>query len=182
MKRNLAIIAVVAVVVALMLFFGARQARSPYAAGPISGEAKGSAAPDFELKDLQGNTVRLSDYKGKAVLVNFWATYCAPCKVEIPWFVELQKELGPEGLQIVGISMDDELTPQQLAAFSGAMKMNYPVLVGTEKVAESYGGIESLPISFYIGRDGKIVDQVVGLRSHKDVVEKARAALNTPGA
>ena len=68
---------------------------------------KGKPAPDFELKSLEGKTVRLSDYHGKAVLLNFWATYCGPCKVEMPWLVELQKQYGPEGLQIVGVAMDD---------------------------------------------------------------------------
>ncbi len=108
MKRDPVVLIIVAMVVTAMLVFGYHMSRrdaDPSAAGV--GAMKGKAAPDFELKSLEGKTVHLSDYHGKAVLLNFWATYCGPCKVEMPWLVELQKQYGPDGLQIVGVAMDD---------------------------------------------------------------------------
>src|SRR5512138_1648113 len=92
-----------------------------------SDAVKGKPAPDFALKDLNGNTVRLADLRGKAVLLNFWATWCPPCKVEIPWFVDLQKQYGPQGLQIVGVAMDDA-GPDAIAKFAKEMGINYTVL------------------------------------------------------
>src|SRR5580704_7529065 len=90
-----------------MLFVGVRMARNNRASAPAKGGLIGNLAPDFELPALDGKNVKLSDLRGKAVLLNFWATYCGPCKIEMPWFVELQKEYGPQGFQIVGVAMDE---------------------------------------------------------------------------
>ena len=90
-------------------------------------------APDFELQTLDGKNLKLSDLRGKAVLLNFWATYCGPCKVEMPWFVELQKEYGPQGFQIIGVAMDDAST-EDIAKFAKEMGVNYPILIGKESV------------------------------------------------
>jgi len=132
---------------------------------------KGAVAPDFMSTDLKGNRVQLSSFKGKAVVVNFWATWCEPCKVEMPWLVDLQKKYGSQGLQVLGIAMDDadDATIQQ---FSVKMGVNYPVLKGTEAIADLYGGLDGLPATFFVDRSGKIADQVVGLMS-KSVIEDA---------
>ena len=106
MKRNPLILFFIAAIVAAMLFAGIRIARNNRANDPAKGQLIGNLAPDFELQTLDGKNLKLSDLRGKAVLLNFWATYCGPCKIEMPWFVELQKEYGPQGFQIVGVAID----------------------------------------------------------------------------
>ncbi len=180
MKRDAVVIVVVVVVVAGMLIAGRHLAKSPATGPALSGSntaIRGQAAPDFQLTDLQGNPVRLSGLRGKAVLLNFWATWCPPCKIEIPWFVDLQKQYGPQGLQIVGIAMDDGRPRDDIAKFTREMGVNYTILLGNDKVADAYGGVEALPTTFYIGRDGKIVSRIFGLVSHHEVEENVRAAL-----
>jgi thiol-disulfide isomerase/thioredoxin len=118
-------------------------------------------APKFSLTDISGQTLSLDDYKGKVVLLDFWATWCGPCRIEIPGFVELQKRYRDAGLAIIGISMDDSADP--VKEFYTQFKMNYPVAVGDEKLAELYGGVLGLPTSMLIGRDGRIYSKHVGL-------------------
>ncbi|HYA26086.1 MAG TPA: TlpA disulfide reductase family protein [Terriglobales bacterium] len=166
MKRDPFVIVIVAVVIALMLVVGLRMARRTQPS-PAS-QMKGDVAPDFTLQSLDGRTVHLSDYRGKAVLLNFWATWCAPCKIEMPWFVELQKEYGPEGLQIVGVAMDDA-SPKEIADFAKEMGVNYPVLIGKEAVGDAYGGVQFLPESFYIDRNGKVLDKAFGLKGRGEI-------------
>jgi peroxiredoxin len=170
-KRDPFVIVVVAVVIALMLVVGLRMARRTQRA-PVS-QMKGDAAPDFTLQSLDGKTVHLSDYRGKAVLLNFWATWCAPCKIEMPWFVELQKEYGPEGLQIVGVAMDDA-SPKEIADFAKEMGVNYPVLIGKEAVGDAYGGVQFLPESFYIDRNGKVLDKAFGLKGRGEIEDNIK--------
>jgi cytochrome c biogenesis protein CcmG/thiol:disulfide interchange protein DsbE len=117
-------------------------------------------APDFSVKDLSGQTLQLSHYRGKVVLLNFWATWCSPCRSEIPRFVDLQNKYDKEGLQIVGISLDAD--PKLVHAFYQQLRMNYPVAIGDAKLAEQYGGVLGLPVSFLIGRDGRIYAKHVG--------------------
>jgi len=145
--------------------------------------AVGSQAPDFTLKVARGKgkMVQLSSLKGKAVLVNFWATYCGPCKIEMPWLVELQTKYGPEGLQIIGVSMDDE-DEKAVDAFARKMGVNYPVLMGTEHVADLYGGIDGLPMSFFVDREGKIVDRVLGLEDESLIEASIKKSLGGEGA
>jgi peroxiredoxin len=190
-KRNLAVVAVVGAALAIMLWAGIHQARSRAANGPdrnFIAAAKGKVAPEFELKDLQGNTVHLSDYRGKAVLLNFWATWCPPCKEEMPWFIELQKKYAAQGLRVVGIAMDDAGS-DAIAKFSHEMGVNYPVLLGTDTVADAYGGVEALPTTFYIARDGRVVKRVFGLITPgeiedniKDTLEQQSGGGNTAAA
>jgi thiol-disulfide isomerase/thioredoxin len=142
---------------------------------------KGSVAPDFSLKNLaDGKDVRLSSLRGKAVLVNFWATWCEPCKIEMPSLVDLQKKYGPQGLQIVGVAMDDA-DDKEISTFAHKMGVNYLVLRGTEKVGELYGGIEHLPMTYYLDRSGKVVDETVGMAGEatfEDAIKRALAQGN----
>ncbi len=117
-------------------------------------------APKFSLTDISGQTLTLDDYKGKVILLDFWATWCGPCRIEIPEFVELQKKYRDQGLAVIGISMDD--SPEPVKEFYAQFKMNYPVAVGDEKLAELYGGVLGLPTTLVIGRDGRIYSKHVG--------------------
>lgn len=179
MRRNVGIVAVLIVVIAAMLVAGKYLARRAAPGLSASSSVKGQPAPDFQLADLQGRQVKLSELRGKAVLLNFWATWCPPCKIEIPWFVDLQKQYGPQGLQIVGVAMDDdpEKNVVAISKFAKEMGINYTVLLGNDKVGDSYGGIQALPTTFYIGRDGKLVARVYGLVSHSEVESNIQSAL-----
>jgi peroxiredoxin len=176
-KRDPVVIIVVAMVVTVMIVFGFQMARrnagQTASAGP---SMTGQAAPDFTLESLDGKTVRLSDFRGKGVLLNFWATWCQPCKIEMPWFAELQKQYGPQGLQIVGVAMDDA-SPKEIGEFAHDLGVNYPILVGKEEVGNAYGGVQFLPATFYIGRDGKVVDKVFGLKGRGEIEDSIKKAL-----
>jgi len=129
--------------------------------GPGDRHAAGlRPAPDFSLIDLSGRALRLSDYRGKVVILDFWATWCEPCKQEIPHLVELQNKYAAQGLQVLGVSMDDSEPP--VREFQQQFKMNYPVAVGTSKLADQYGGVLGLPITFLIDRQGRIVARHIG--------------------
>ena len=146
----------------------------------VSNKLQGQPAPDFSLATVDGQTVKLSDFRGKAVLLNFWATWCEPCKIEMPWFVDLQKKYGPQGLQVIGVAMDDA-SPKEIGEFAHKMSVNYPVLVGKEAVGDQYGGIPYLPSTFYISRDGKVVDRVYGLVSRSEIENNIQKALGQQG-
>ena len=186
-RRSAVVILVVVLVVTGMLIAGRHLARKNGGATagiPAGNNIKGVAAPDFELTTLDGAKVRLSDLRGKAVVLNFWATWCGPCKIEIPWLEDLQKQYAPQGLQIVGVSMDDD-GPAKVKQFAQQEGINYTVVMGNDKVADLYGGVDGLPETFYIGRDGKIVTRVLGLVGHKEIEQNIQSALqqgaNTAG-
>ena len=122
--------------------------------------AQRPASPAFTLTDLEGKPLQLAAFRGKVVLLDFWATWCAPCKIEVPHLVALQKKYGSQGLQIVGISMDDDLAP--VKAFAQEFSINYPVVLGNAELARSYGGVLGLPVAFLIDRDGRIVKRLDG--------------------
>lgn len=152
--RGLALIVVVA-----GLYFMARQ-HATHTGMMGTGPGEHSLAPDFSLPDLTGLRVDLSSYRGKVVLLDFWATWCDPCREEIPRFVELERKYGDQGLQIIGVSMDDG--PEPVRDFYQRFKMNYPVVMGNAKTGELYGGVLGLPIAFLIGRDGRISAKHIG--------------------
>jgi thiol-disulfide isomerase/thioredoxin len=141
------------------LYFMTRHRGVPAGIGG-TGTSEHSLAPEFSLPDLTGQKLDLSYYRGKVVLLDFWATWCDPCRDEIPHFVELQDKYGDQGLQIIGVSMDDG--PEPVREFHQRFKMNYPVVMGNAKTGELYGGVLGLPIAFLIGRDGRIFAKHIG--------------------
>jgi peroxiredoxin len=121
----------------------------------VKSEKDRKVAPDFSLKDAAGKPVKLSDFRGKVVLLNFWATWCEPCRLEIPWFIDLQQVYKDHAFVVLGVSMDDDGW-DSVKPFLLANKLNYRVVIGTEEVSAKYGGIESLPTTFIIDREGRI--------------------------
>lgn len=126
-----------------------------------------AAAPSWTLKDVDGNPVSSDSFKGKVVVIDFWATWCPPCREEIPGYIEMQKKLGEKGLVIVGISLDSK-GPAVVKAFMEKFGMNYTVVMGDEAIAEAFGGIEAIPTTFVIARDGKIAFRKVGYIEHSE--------------
>ena len=137
-------------------------------------------APEFELLDLNGNQVHLSDFRGKAIVLNFWATWCAPCRREIPWFIDFQKEYGARGLQIIGVSMDDG-GRDAIASFVRGMGIDYIVLLGDSHVSSLYGGLEVLPTTYYISPHGDVIASVNGMISKTEVEQDIKEVLGSSG-
>jgi thiol-disulfide isomerase/thioredoxin len=141
----------------------------------------GAAGPEFRLTipGLDGTTTTLDQYKGKVVLVNFWATWCEPCKVEIPWLIEFNHKYGPKGLVILGVAMDDEgkkvvepwVKGKRFDVDGHQESMDYSILLGSDKIADGFGGILGLPTSMLYSRDGKKIRTIVGLISHDEIVK-----------
>lgn len=124
------------------------------------GSTERAVAPDFTLNDLSGRPLTLSSYRGKVVLLDFWATWCDPCRDEIPRFIALQDKYRDRGLRIIGVSMDD--FPAPVREFQAKFKMNYPIVMGSAQIGELYGGILGLPVAFVIGPDGRIYSKHFG--------------------
>ncbi len=139
------------------------------------GDSSHPLAPEFSLTSLSGQTIDLKDYRGKVVLLDFWATWCGPCRIEIPEFVDLERKYASQGLRIIGISMDD--SPDPVRQFYQQFNMDYPVVMGSDKVGELYGGIFGLPTSFLIGRDGRIYAKHVGLTGERTFVREIQELL-----
>ena len=201
-KRSAAVLAAMVVAVTLLIWAGVHNARSRRLAmqeeadkqasravlvpqgngsGGTAAEAgpdaapkmQGKVAPAFSLVDLSGKKVALADFKGKPVLVNFWATWCGPCKIEMPWFEEFNKKYAGQGLVILGVSTDD-LPKSSIETTANRIGVSYPILLKDDKVEDAYGGIELLPQSFYVGKDGKVLIQTAGLtddQGGKDQIE-----------
>ncbi|MFH1038629.1 MAG: TlpA disulfide reductase family protein [PVC group bacterium] len=132
-------------------------------------------APDFDLEKLGGGRIRLADYRGKIVIIDFWATWCPPCRKEIPDFVELYKEYAGKGVEILGISLDQK--PRGvLPPFVEKYKINYPILLTDGKVDRAYGGVTGIPTTFVIDREGRVYKQYVGFRP-REVFEEDITAL-----
>ncbi len=180
MKRLGLIVATLISVVAFALFAN-RATRIPSARGAkTSQENKLAASPDFTLKDLDDHDVSLSQFKGKVVLVNFWATWCGPCKIEIPWLVELQDKYAARGFTVLGVAMDEEgksavgpfVRRERFRVGGTSHTMNYPIVLGNDATADKFGGLLGFPTSVLIAKDGRVVKRVDGLVSY-DEIEKA---------
>jgi peroxiredoxin len=211
-KRNTLVIGVVFVALVLMIWSGVvnyrrrqqenaklKQLQAMMASTPTGDTSdaviaenplQGQTAPPFTLKDTTGHKVSLSDYKGKAVIVDFWATWCAPCKVEIPWLEQFHNQYASQGLEILGVSEDDlDLDDKtkvveekkDIADKAAQMKINYPVLIDDASVSTPYGGIDDLPTTFFIDRNGKVVASTVGLVPRNQIEADIKKALGTGG-
>lgn len=147
--------------------------------GTVKPTSSRKAAPAFELKDADGKAVKLADYNGKVVLLNFWATWCGPCKVEIPWFIDFETQYKDKGFAVVGVAMDEEGW-DIIKPYIQQKKVNYRVLLGTDQVAQMYGGVESLPTTFILDREGKIATVHVGLVSKSEYQNDINQLLSQP--
>jgi peroxiredoxin len=180
LKRHLSVLMVIIGAMATLPTYGVSPPSGGKTESPAAGVAVGRVAPDFKLTDLRtGKTVQLSDFRGKAVLVNFWATWCPACKHEMPAFIALQKIHAAEGFQVIGIAQDDA-EAREIAKFADDMNVNYPVLQGTEKASDLYGGVAGLPTTFFIGRDGRVFKQVLGEVSRGEVEQTVKEILSLP--
>ena len=210
MKRNTLVLGVVLFILAIFAWAGwanweyRRQAVERLAASAPHGEfiissagnapqflssLTGKPAPAFTLEDLNGKKVSLNSYKGKAVLINFWATWCAPCKIETPWLIELRNQYAAQGFEVLGISTEgDDLQKDDkaglekqksaIAKFVQEMKVSYPVLINGDSLSKSYGGLDEMPTSFFVDRKGTVVAAQMGLTSKADIETNIRKALD----
>jgi peroxiredoxin len=137
----------------------------------------GDQAPDVDLRSPDGSSFKLAELRGKAVLLNFWATWCAPCRVEMPWLVELDEKYRDRGLRIIGVSMDDVGDTQEVVAFAKERGVKYQVLLGDSATADAYGGVRFMPQTFFIDSDGKITKATTGLTGQKDLENGVKALL-----
>lgn len=138
----------------------------------------GDAAPDFALTDFNGKPLRLADYRGKLVLLNFWASWCGPCLEEMPRLSALQRNFGARGLQVIGVSMDDEAAPAK--GLLAKRPVDYPIALGDEKLGERYGGILGLPQSFLIDRHGLILARYKGEADISQIEATVKSQLSAP--
>ncbi len=143
--------------------------------GEVCGADAKPARFDFTVTDMDGKTVNLADYKGRPVLINFWATWCPPCKQEIPAFIELQDKYREQGFVVLGVSTDDPV--DALKQFAAEYKMNYPVLQGTEELMNEYGPIWAIPVSIFVKRDGTICKKHMGPATKEDFERDIKALL-----
>ena len=139
-------------------------------------EAVGQPTPEFSLKDANGQTVHIADYKGKVVLLDFWATWCGPCKVEIPWFIDFERQFKDQGFAVLGVSMDEDGWAV-IKPYVKDRQMNYRILLGDDKVSASYGGLDALPTTLLISREGKIASVHEGVSMGKEEFKNAIAQL-----
>jgi len=145
----------------------------------LKSEGQRKPAPNFSLKDADGNAVNLTDYRGKVVLVNFWATWCGPCEAEIPWFIEFEKKYKDKGFAVLGVSMDDDGW-KSVRPYVASHKINYRVMIGSEVVSQQFGEIESLPTSFVLDREGRIASNHIGLVDKVDYQNEIVKLLEDP--
>lgn len=141
----------------------------------VSGQ--GVLKPQFALKDMNGKTVRLRAYRGKVVLINFWATWCPPCRAEMPDLVRLQREHARQGLQIIGITYPPE-RKNRVRKFARSLKVNYPIILGTRQIKERFSSEETLPLTVVIDRDGKVKEIISGILLRQEFDEKIKPLLN----
>jgi thiol-disulfide isomerase/thioredoxin len=154
--RRIALIVVAAILLAGVYALLHRTREHVEKAGPAM-----PLAPQLSFVDLGGHSFSTSEYKGKVLLVNFWAAWCGPCTAEIPQFIAMQQKYGPQRFQLIGISIDDD--ERELRAFCARSHINYPIVIGNQKITDAFGGVLGLPTTFIIGRDGKIHGKQVGV-------------------
>jgi thiol-disulfide isomerase/thioredoxin len=185
MKKTLIVITTVLALV-IAVWYADTVTRRPAAHATLI-EKPGVAplAPDFTVKDLQDRDVSLSQFKGKVVLVNFWATWCEPCRVEIPWLIELQQKYGPQGFTVLGVAMDDEgkkdvapyVEKERFTVNGKQEAMSYPILIGSEEVAQKFGGLIGFPTSILVSRDGREIKRITGLVNYEEIEKSIKSLL-----
>jgi thiol-disulfide isomerase/thioredoxin len=157
----------------------------PASGAPKSDVVVGTPAPEVTFKDLDGQDVSLSSYRGQVVLVNFWATWCDPCYIEIPWLIEMQQKYGSKGFTVLGIAMDEEgksavvpfLAKERFNVNGQKLPMNYPIVLGNDDIATKFGGLLGYPTSFLISKDGKEIKKIQGLISYEEITKAIESQL-----
>ncbi|PYT99479.1 MAG: hypothetical protein DMG38_11485 [Acidobacteria bacterium] len=188
MKKVLLIIGTVVVLIGVTVYADRATRVSVKSKGAKLGDAYaaiGKPEPEVTFTNLEGENVPLSRYKGKVVLVNFWATWCEPCQVEIPWLIDMQQKYASKGFTVLGVDVDDE-SNKTVSAYADKerfnvngqnLPMNYPVLRGDDAVADKFGGLLGYPTTFVISRDGKIVKKVQGLIDLEEISKAIESLL-----
>jgi thiol-disulfide isomerase/thioredoxin len=185
MKRIGLIVAVLAATLFLAYFTGRAPRMSNARAEKRGQSSVAFSTPNFTLQDLDGRAESLADFKGKVVLVNFWATWCAPCRIEIPWLIELQEKYAPQGFTVLGIAMDEEgkstvvpfVQKERFKLGTTSQPMNYPILIGDEDAAEKFGGLVGLPTTVLISQEGRQVKRIDGLLSYEEMDKTIQSLL-----
>jgi thiol-disulfide isomerase/thioredoxin len=187
MKKIGIIIVTVAVLIGLTIYAdrATRVSAKPGSIAVAAADSSVKPAPDIHLKDLDDKEVSLADYKGKVVLINFWATWCDPCRVEIPWLIDMQAKYASRGFTVVGIAMDDEgksvvapfIAKERFDVDGKQLPIAYPILLGNDDASDKFGGILGYPTSFLISRDGKQVMKFQGLKSYDEIAQAIESQL-----
>ncbi|MBV8072113.1 MAG: TlpA family protein disulfide reductase [Acidobacteriaceae bacterium] len=177
MRRLTLPAAIVLIAIGIFSFDSCTGSKSK-AAGEASkaAEAARKPAPNFTLRDENGAAVSLADYKGKVVLLNFWATWCGPCQIEIPWFEQFEQQYKSQGFAVLGVSMDDDGW-QAVKPFVVTHKVNYRILLGNDSIGQLYGGLDALPTSFIIDREGRLAYTHVGLAGKNEYLSEIQSLL-----
>ncbi len=170
---------------AIFVLWANRVTQTPSLHSAETSKENKPVSPDFTLKDLEGRDIRLSQFKGKVVLVNFWATWCGPCRIEIPWLIELQDKYGTRGFTVLGVAMDEEgksavapfVQKERFKVEGTAQSMNYPIVLGNDMMADKLGGLVGFPTSILISKDGRTIKRVDGLVSYGEIDKAIQSQL-----
>jgi cytochrome c biogenesis protein CcmG/thiol:disulfide interchange protein DsbE len=187
MKKVIAILAVVVAVIVGTYFADKATrvgAKSKSSLQPDSANIN-KLEPELTLKDLDGKDVSLAQYKGKVVLVNFWATWCGPCREEIPWLIDMQQKYGPKGFTVLGVAMDEEgksvvapyVQSEKFDVNGTPSLMSYPILLGNDAAADKFGGLFGYPTSVLISRDGRQIKRITGIISYDEISKAIESQL-----
>ncbi|HXE06262.1 MAG TPA: TlpA disulfide reductase family protein [Acidobacteriaceae bacterium] len=148
---------------------------APIVSPNVDESMRGKPAPNFSLVDLSGKKVTLADFKGHPLVLNFWGTYCDPCKIEMPWLEALSKKYAPQGFDVIGVTYDAEVGKAKISKATQELGVTYPILLSDSKIEDAYlNNVEVLPVSFWVDRNGKVVNVTAGL---SDDDTKAKNAL-----
>lgn len=187
MKKTAVISIVVLAVIVAAAHFADKATRLPRKAAAAQADAPNASppAPDVTFKDLNGKDVNIAQLKGKVILVNFWATWCDPCRVEIPWLIEMQQKYSAKGFTVLGVAMDDEgqsvvspfVQKERFDVNGGKSLMNYPIVIGNDAVADKFGGLLGYPTSVLISRDGRQIKRITGLISYDEISKTIESQL-----
>ena len=185
MKKVIWIIGTVVVLIGVTVYADRATRVSVKARDRKPDAAMSTAEPEVSFKDLDGKEVRLDSFKGKVVLVNFWATWCEPCQLEIPWLIEMQQKYASQGFTVLGVDVDDEgnntvsayAAKERFNVNGQKLPLNYPILRGDDAVADKFGGLLGYPTTFLISRDGKVVKKTQGLIDYEEITKAIESQL-----